>query len=118
MFGWRLVGTTVGELPAYGVKLELLSSGQWLDLSWGKRRWSLTRYSKNRHTSPAENRSVLDHFFGGPERRDKGSAFNHGFSVAKAKPVPSPFHNPYADECTCRICQASPAARALLNRTD
>jgi hypothetical protein len=87
MFGWKLVEREPKEHPTFGVRLEMLRSGQWLVVFFGRRAWHFTRYTLNRHTGPAENRAVLGSFLGGPERRTKGRDFYEGFGRAAAKPI-------------------------------
>lgn len=86
MFGWRFVGKDDEHSRRYGLKLELLRSGQWLAVFWGRHTWNFTRYTLARHTGPEDNRSVLRHFFSGIERRRKNRGYRAGFAEAAQKP--------------------------------
>lgn len=86
MFGWRQVGDTgEPERRRYGFILEVFDTGMWLNLYLGKRWIALTRYARNRHTGPEDNRGVLAYFFGGKERRTRSRAFSDGFAAASKK---------------------------------
>lgn len=88
MFGWRKVSArTNRDGKRFGFMLEVLGTGQWLTVDFGRRSWEFTRYTRNRHTGPEDNPAVLGWFFGGPERRKKRRGFGQSFAEREPRPV-------------------------------
>lgn len=94
MFGWRKLNHFKDSRVSFGFKFDVEDKGAWLFVYFGKWRLAWVRYAPgvNRFTGPEENRGVLAYFFGGAERRAKGSAFEAGFAAAASKPLPPPIN--------------------------
>jgi hypothetical protein len=80
MFGFRVVDQSTNVSARFGVSIEFLPTGQWLDVHFGRRSWVLTRYTANRHTGPEDNADVVRAFFGGAERRRRKAEFHSGWT--------------------------------------